>query len=396
MIKREAQTELMALLRQFPAVGILGPRQVGKTTLALQVASGLSPEPVYLDLEDPEHQARLSDPARYFKAQDGKLVILDEIQRLPQVFTILRGAIDRRRRAGEKAGQFLILGSASLDLLRQSSESLTGRIAYKELTPLTAQEIHRHQGTEDDRLWLRGGFPESFLARSEAESFKWRQTFIRNYLEREVPQFGPRIPAVTLRRLWTMLAHQQGGQLNMAQLGASLDLSIHTVKRYIGLLEDLLLVRTLRPWFSNIGKRLVKTPKVYIRDSGIMHALLGLSVLDDVLGHPSAGASWEGFVVENLLAVLPDDAAPWFYRTAAGAEIDLVIEQGTRKRIAIEIKRSTAPAPGKGFHHGCEDIKATHRFIIYPGQERFPLARDIMAMPLAAMMEELRRLTHAG
>lgn len=394
MIERRAQAEIARLLRQFPAVGILGPRQVGKTTLALQLASNRSPEPVYLDLEDPEHQARLSDPTAYFRAQVGRLIILDEIQRLPEIFTILRGAIDRRRRTGEKTGQYLVLGSASLDLLRQSSESLTGRIAYKELAPFTVEEVSEHPGSTTDTLWLRGGFPNSFLAETATASFRWRQTFIRNYLEREVPQLGPRIPAITLRRLWTMLAHQQGGQLNMTQLGASLDLSIHTVKRYIELLEDLLLVRTLRPWFSNIGKRLVKTPKVYIRDSGIMHCLLGLSALDDVLGHPSAGASWEGFVVENLLTVLPDDAAPWFYRTSAGAEVDLVIEQGTRRRIAVEIKRSTTPRVGKGFHQGCEDIRATHRFIVYWGQEGFPLANKVTALSLATMMNELRRLTH--
>ncbi|MGH6634587.1 MAG: ATP-binding protein [Gammaproteobacteria bacterium] len=394
MIERRAQAEIARLLRQFPAVGILGPRQIGKTTLALQLASNRSPEPLYLDLEDPGHQARLSDPTAYFRAQEGRLIILDEIQRLPEIFTILRGTIDRRRRAGEKTGQYLVLGSASLDLLRQSSESLTGRIAYKELAPFTVEEVWAHPGSTTDTLWLRGGFPDSFLAETAAASLRWRQTFIRNYLEREVPQLGPRIPAVTLRRLWTMLAHQQGGQLNMTQLGASLDLSIHTVKRYIELLEDLLLVRTLRPWFSNIGKRLVKTPKVYIRDSGIMHCLLGLSALDDVLGHPSAGASWEGFVVENLLTVLPDDAALWFYRTSAGAEVDLVIEQGTRRRIAVEIKRSTTPRVGKGFHQGCEDIRATHRFVVYSGQERFPLANKVTALSLATMMNELRRLTH--
>lgn len=387
MIKRHAQTELLRLLEQFPAVAILGPRQIGKTTLAQQIAARTKPSPVYLDLENPIDLAKLDDPGQYFQTHTDRLIILDEIQRIPGLFQVLRGVIDRRRRAGQQAGQFLMLGSASRDLLKQSSESLAGRIAYKELTGLTVFEINR---TNQETLWLRGGFPDSVLARDDSASMRWRMNFISTYLERDVPQLGPRIPAVTLRRLWTMLAHNQGEQVNVSKLASGLDVSVPTVTRYIELLEDLLLVRTLRPWAGNIKKRLVKAPKVYIRDSGIAHALLHLTTRDDVLGHPVAGASWEGFALENILSVLPEGATSWFYRTAAGAEIDLVIEQGVRQRVAIEIKRSLAPSVSKGFHVGCEDLHATRRYIIYPGTERYPVSNGVTVMPLADMMTELR------
>jgi predicted AAA+ superfamily ATPase len=387
MIKRYAETELVQLLEQFPAAAILGPRQIGKTTLAQQIAARTKPSPVYLDLENPIDLAKLDDPGQYFQTHTDRLIILDEIQRTPGLFQVLRGVIDRRRRAGQQAGQFLILGSASRDLLKQSSESLAGRIAYKELTGLTVSEI---KSKDQETLWLRGGFPDSFLAHDERASMRWRMNFISTYLERDVPQLGPRIPAVTLRRLWTMLAHSQGEQVNVAKLAGGLDVSAHTAKRYIELLEDLLLVRTLRPWAGNIKKRLVKAPKVYIRDSGIAHALLNLMTLDDVLGHPVVGASWEGFALENILSVMPDGATSWFYRTAAGAEIDLVIEQGLRQRLAIEIKRSLAPSVSKGFHLGCEDIKAKHRYIVYPGAEKYPISNGVIVMPLVDMMTELR------
>jgi predicted AAA+ superfamily ATPase len=276
--------------------------------------------------------------------------------------------------------------------LKQSSESLAGRIAYKELSGLTVAEINHNTQADFDRLWLRGGFPDSFLAKNDEASLRWRLNFINTYLERDVPQFGPRIPAVTLRRLWTMLAHSQGGQAHIAKLGANIDVAAPTAKRYIELLEDLLLIRTLRPWSGNISKRLVKTPKIYIRDSGLTHALLNLTTLDDVMGHPVIGASWEGFVVENLLSCLPIGITPWFYRTGAGAEIDLVIEKNSKEKYAIEIKRSMAPALSKGFHLGCDDIEATHRYIVYPGKERFPVTKEVIAIPLIDMMKELRKM----
>lgn len=392
MIKREAQTEIINLLKEFPAVGVLGTRQVGKTTLAEEIAASIKPDPIYLDLESPADLARLSEPEDYFELHKGKLIILDEIQRVPELFQILRVVIDRRRREGMRVGQFLILGSASLDLLKQSSETLAGRIAYKELHGLTASEISIKDQGEINRLWLRGGFPDSFLAKTDEASLRWRLNFISTYLEREVPQFGARIPAITLRRLWTMLAHSQGGQLNIAKLGANLDVSAPTAKRYIELLEDLLLIRSLRPWSGNIGKRLVKAPKIFIRDSGITHALLNLKSLDDVLGHPVVGSSWEGYVMENLISCLPEGVTPWFYRTSAGAEIDLVIEQNNKRKYAIEIKRSISPSISKGFHLGCEDIKATDRFIVYPGKERFPVTKEVSAISILDMMKELREM----
>lgn len=379
-------------MEEYPAVGLLGPRQVGKTTLAEEIAVSLDPEPIYLDLESPIDRAKLREPEAYFKIHEGKLIILDEIQRVPGLFSVLRGVIDRNRRRGHRTGQFLVLGSASLDLLRQSSESLAGRIAYKELSGITANELALTSRSERDELWLRGGFPESLLARDDAASLRWRLNFIGTYLERDVPQLGPRIPAVTLRRLWTMLAHSQGGQLNISQLGASLGIAAPTSRRYIELLEDLLLIRTLRPWSGNVGKRLVKTPKVFIRDSGLTHALLNLATLDDVLGHPVVGASWEGFVLENLLSCLPIGVTPWYYRTSAGAEIDLVIEYSAGRKYAIEIKRSFAPTLSKGYHLGCEDIGATHRYVLYPGDERYPLSNGVNAMPLLAMMEEIKKI----
>ena len=390
MIKRNTTLKIAQLLDEFPAVGVLGPRQVGKTTLAQELADTMSPQPVYLDLESPRDRAKLSEPEAYFELHQHQLIILDEIQRIPELFSILRGVIDRRRRQGQKTGQFLILGSASLDLLKQSSESLAGRIAYRELSGFNVSEVEVTPAARD-QLWLRGGFPDSFLAKSDAASLRWRLNFINTYLEREVPQFGPRIPAVTLRRLWTMLAHSQGGQLNVAALGANLDIAAPTAKRYIELLEDLLLIRTLRPWSGNIGKRLVRTPKVYIRDSGLTHALLNLTSMDDLLGHPVVGASWEGFVIENLLSVLPPGLTPWFYRTSAGAEIDLVIEKNSQQRYAIEIKRSQAPSVSKGFYLGCEDLQATKQFVVYSGTERFPISKNVTALSLLEMMSEISR-----
>jgi predicted AAA+ superfamily ATPase len=392
MIKREAQGEIITLLEEFPAVALLGPRQVGKTTLSEEIAALFKPGPIYLDLESPTDQAKLNEPEAYFELHKGRLIILDEVQRVPELFQVLRGVIDRRRRQGLKSGQFLILGSASLDLLKQSSETLAGRIAYKELSGLNVSEISKSGPNNQDHLWIRGGFPDSFLAKNDEASLRWRLNFISTYLERDVPQFGTRIPSVTLRRLWTILAHSQGSQINIANIGASLGVTAPTAKRYIELLEDLLLIRSLRPWSGNIGKRLVKAPKVYIRDSGLVHALLNLKTMDDVLGHPVAGASWEGFVIENLLSCLPVGVTPWFYRTSAGAEIDLVIEQNIQKKYAIEIKRSFTPKLSKGFYLGCEDIAATHRFIVYPGKERFPVGKDVTAIPLLEMMDELRKI----
>lgn len=392
MIDRDAQAEVIELLGEFPAVALIGPRQVGKTTLAEKVAKRMDPASVYLDLETPSDLSKLADPEQYFELQKGKLIILDEIQRAPEIFTVLRGVIDRRRKQGYGAAQFLILGSASLELLKQSSESLAGRIAYKELTGLTVLEIRASAKADVNSLWLRGGFPDSFLAKKDEASFRWRSNFITTYLERDVPQFGPRIPAAALRRLWTMLAHSQGGQVNVSKLGAALDVSTTTAKRYLELLEDLLLIRTVRPWSGNVGKRLVKSPKIYIRDSGLTHALLNITTMDDLVGHPIVGASWEAFVMENLLAQMPLGASAWFYRTSAGAEIDLVIEGKGKRRIAIEIKKSMAPVASKGFYLGCHDIKATNCFIVYSGEEEYPVSNQATVISLPGLMGRLKEM----
>lgn len=389
MLPRTALAHLRSALAGFPVVALLGPRQVGKTTLALAHAESLGPDGVrYLDLESPADRARLTDPEAYLEAQQGRLVVLDEIHRAPELFRVLRGLVDRRRRAGVRTGQFLVLGSASLELLRQSSESLAGRIAFVELTPLRVDEAGRDVRALA-RLWLRGGFPDSLLAAGDAASLRWRQVFIRTYLERDIPQLGPRVPAETLRRFWTMLAHGQGQQLNAARLASGLGVSGHTVARYLDLLEDLLLVRRLPPWSGNVGKRLVKAPKVYVRDSGIVHALLGLGTLDDVLGHPVAGPSWEGMVVESLVAAAGDRPVS-FYRTAVGAEIDLVVEGPGGRRYAIEIKRSSAPLVTRGFWIGCEDLDASEALVIYTGDDRIPLRAGAEARGLPDALAWLR------
>ena len=385
MIKRALEPAIRKLLSRFPAVVILGPRQVGKTTLALSLAKELGEHALYLDLELPSDRGKLSDPELYLGQHEDRLVILDEIHRVPGIFQILRSLIDKRRRKGNRSRQFLLLGSASIDLLQQSAESLAGRIAYQELKPFSVTEV---AGT-GDRLWVRGGFPDSFLADSDENSFAWRTAFVQTYLERDVPSLGPRIPAETLRRYWQMLAHNQGQMLNAAQLANGLGVSGHTVARYLDIMVDLLLVRRLPPWASNAKKRLVRTPKVFVRDSGLVHALLGIQDKEELLGHPVVGASWEGMLIENILGALPASARTSFYRTSAGAEIDLVIEFGTKDRWAIEVKRSVAdPSPSKGFYIGSEDIKATRRIVLYPGKERYKLDPKTEVMPLEKLLSE--------
>ena len=384
MIARRLHHTLRQRLDAFPAVALLGPRQVGKTTLALEVAQ--ERKAVYLDLESAADRGKLADPELYLASHEDKLVILDEVHRLPDLFQSLRGLIDQGRRRGRRTGRFLLLGSASMDLLRQSGETLAGRIAYLELAPIDALEADRERL---DALWLRGGFPDSLLATNDAQSLRWRENFIRTYLERDIPQLGPRIPAETLRRFWTMLAHNQGSLLNAAQLARGLGVANNTVAGYLDLLVDLLLVRRLPAWHRNVGKRLVKSPKVYVRDSGILHALLGLADREAVLGHPVVGASWEGFIIENLLAVAPERTDASFYRTTAGAEVDLVLTLPGGKLWAIEVKRSLAPKVERGFHNACGDLQPTRAFIVYPGHERYPLTEGIEAISLPDLAREL-------
>lgn len=386
MIPRRHQARVVRSLDEAPAVVILGPRQIGKTTLAQEIADTV-PGSVYLDLEDPAQAARLVDPARYLAHHAGALTVLDEVQRMPGLFDVLRGQIDLRRRAGRRTQHFLLLGSASRALLNQSAESLAGRVVYYELPGLDAQEVG--DDGDRDRLWLRGGFPDSFTARSDATSVRWRLAFIRTYLEREVPHFGVRIPAATLRRFWTMLAHRQGGLLNASALAQSLGVSAPTASRYVDLLVDLLLVRRLQPYFANVGKRLVKAPKVYVRDTGILHALLGLRTYDDLLSHPVAGPSWEGFAIENLLAVAPFGTDAWFYRTRAGAEIDLLLLLPDQRLWAVEVKRGAVRKASKGFELAANDLDVAERFVVHSGDVAYPLSEHTTAMPLDALMTRL-------
>ena len=385
MYPRLIQNQLVALLNQFPAVVLLGPRQAGKTTLALAEMARRG-DAIYLDLELPSAQRQLDDPEAYLLAKRQRLVILDEVQRMPELFAVLRGVIDIRLRDGEAAGQFLLLGSATGALLSQASESLAGRVVQLELTPFQAREVlpAGAPSVELNPLWVRGGFPLSWLAQGDEQSMRWREAFIATYLERDIPALGPRIPTTTLRRLWTMLAHGQGGLLNQSQLAASLAVSGQTVSRYIDILCDLMLVRRLPPWHGNAGKRLVRSPKVYVRDSGLTHALLGLQSLDAVLGHPVAGASWEGFVIEQLIAAAPQAEAS-FYRTAHGAEADLVLNLRHGETWVIEIKRSSAPTVSKGFHLAAADVKATRKLLVAPVGSPYPMREGIEVMnPLDA------------
>ena len=387
MFTRHLLPQLAEELQHSPAVALLGPRQSGKTTLALEVAKSIPS--LYLDLESERDRAKLAQPELYLADHLDKLVILDEVHRAPNLFALLRGLIDLARRAGKRAGLYLLLGSASLDLLKQTGETLAGRIAYLELAPLNLLETGAAQ---TDSLWLRGGFPLSLTAPSDARSLRWRQDFIRTYLERDIPQFGPRIAADTLRRFWTMLAHHQSGLLNVAQLARNIGVDAKTVQSYIDLLCDLLLVRRLPPWHANLGKRLVKSPKVYVRDSGLVHALLDIGTKETLLSHMVLGASWEGFVIENLLRCAPASVQGYFYRSSGGAEVDLLLTWPSGDIWAIEVKRSLTPKVERGFHAACEDLRPKRKFVVYPGLESFPLGHDITAMPLAALCRELAPL----
>lgn len=392
MFSRFAESTLADRLRQFPAVVLLGPRQAGKTTLALAELAR-RPDALYLDLELPSAQRQLDDAEAFLLSRAGRLVVLDEVQRMPGLFAVLRGVIDVRRRAGEAAGQFLLLGSAAGVLLQQASESLAGRVAQLELGPFEARELlpPHAPAAALDPLWLRGGFPLSWLAADDAASLRWREAFITTYLERDIPALGPRIPATTLRRFWTMLAHHQGGLLNQSQLAASLAVSGQTVNRYIDLLCDLMLVRRLPAWHGNAGKRLVRAPKVYVRDSGLVHALLGLHSLDALLAHPIAGASWEGFVIDQLLAAAPEAEAS-FYRTAHGAEADLVLQWRDGTTWVIEVKRSSAPTVSRGFHQAAVDVAATRKLLVAPVAMAYPMRVGIEVMaPLEAVASIAKR-----
>jgi predicted AAA+ superfamily ATPase len=392
MIIRNLKNRLVNALENVPVVALLGPRQVGKTTLALQIAEQiLNKKSAYLDLELDTDLNKLDDPESYLKRFENQLLIIDEVQRKPDLFRVLRGLIDIRKRKGELAGQFLLLGSASRDLLQQSSETLAGRIRYLELTPFSVSEIFKMDklGFNPQKLWFRGGFPDSYLAATDDESWEWRNDFISTYVERDIPLMGPQIPATRMKKFWSMLAHYHGQQVVLSELSKSLEVSHPTIKSYLDILTDFYMVRQIQPWAGNTKKRLVKSPKIYLRDSGILHKLLNISSFESLLGHPVLGASWEGFVIENIIVQLSGKWQYSYYRTTTQTEIDLVLEGPDQQIWAIEVKRSSAPKVSKGFYSACDDIKATNKFVIYSGTERYPMANDTEVIGLTDFLELL-------
>lgn len=392
MIPRSLEYKIIQALQAIPVVAILGPRQVGKTTLALEIAKNkLNKDVAYLDLELDSDLAKLNEPEDYLRRFDNRLLIIDEVQRKPDLFRVLRSLIDQRKRAGEKGGHFLLLGSASRDLIQHSTETLAGRIRYLELSPFTISEIYRTnpQGFDIDKLWLRGGFPDSYLAGDDEVSWDWRNDFVASYVERDIPLMGPKVPATRMKRFWQMLAHWHGQQVNMSSLGKSLEVDHKTIRSYLDTLTDFYMVRQLSPWSGNTKKRLVKSPKVFIRDSGMLHCLLNISDYETLLGHPVLGASWEGFVMESIISSLSSKWRYSYYRTSSQAEIDLVLEGPKQEVIAVEIKRSSSPKVGKGFHLASEDVKATRKTVIYPGTERFVLAQNTEAISFYDLLSEI-------
>ena len=374
MILRRLYPKIEHALGQFPAVALLGPRQAGKTTLARMVAARRDGS-LYLDLERPSDLAKLADTELFLSRHADHLVVLDEIQRRPELFTILRALIDDDRRPG----RFLLLGSASPKLLQQASESLAGRISFNELAPFDLSEV-QPIAAELHKFWLRGGYPLSWLAETEAASLAWRESFIVTHMERDIPAFGIRVPGTTLRRFWQMLAHLHGQMWNASRLASSFGVSAPTVQHYLEILEATYMVRRLPPLQANLQKRLVKSPKIYLRDSGLLHALLGLRSLDDLAGHPVVGASWEGWMLEQIAQLLP---SPWvlsFYRTAAGAEIDIIAERGNRK-IGFEIKFSSAPTVSKGFWSALSDLELERAYVIAPVAAGYPLVNNVDVVP---------------
>ncbi len=385
MVPRSAHlSRLAALQRQFPVVALLGPRQVGKTTLARQVAARARGPSRFFDLESVEDLALLADPLLTLRPLSG-LIVLDDVQRRPEIFAALRVLVDEAK-VGRR---FLVLGSASPDLLRQSSETLAGRIAYHELAGFGLDEVGVAHA---DRLWRRGGFPGSYLARSEVESRRWREELIRTYLERDLPALGLRLPAPALRRFWMMLAHYHAQVWNASELARAFAVAHTTVQRYLDVLSATFMVRQLPSWHENMGKRQVKAPKIYLRDSGLLHALLGLPDARALETHPKVGASWEGFALEAVISRLgarPEEY--FFWATYSGAEIDLLIVRG-RHRIGVEFTRTTAPAVTRSMHIAAESLRLDRMYVVHAGRQSFELARDIKAIAFARLLDDLKPL----
>lgn len=384
-IPRQLEGELVQALDFFPVTAILGPRQCGKSTLAKHIVSARE-DTVFLDLQRPSDLRKLTDPELFFHTHRDKLICVDEVQVGPELFPILRAEVDTERRPG----RFLLLGSASQELIRKSSESLAGRIHYIELTPFTFSELIAQKTEYRSRLmdiWRRGGFPESILAPTDAISMTWREDFIRTYLEQDIAQFGFSVAPQVMRRFWSMLAHYHGQLLNLSKLGQSLGVTHPTIKRYLDILEQTYMVRSLQPYSANLKKRLVKSAKIYIRDPGVLHALLEIDSIDELLGHPVVGSSWEGFCIEQIIAAKPD-WRPSFYRTSSGEEIDLVLERG-QKKLAFEFKVSMSPKVSRGFKGTMEVLRPDHTWIIAPVEESYPLQQDVTVSDILSTIQEI-------
>lgn len=383
MIKRIIQKEVEESLTAFPVVGILGPRQVGKTTLAKEIQKKINSS-LYLDLELPSDYNKLSEPELFLSEQKNKLIIIDEIQQKPELFSIIRALVDQDR----KNGRFLILGSSSPNLLKQSAESLAGRIIFYNLSTFLITELGEDKRIID-RLWIRGGFPDSYLAPKEETSIDWRESFIKTYLERDIPNFGIKIPTIQLRRFWMMLAHSHGSLWNASKIAVSLGVSPPTAKNYLDILEETFIVRQLLPFYPNVKKRIVKSPKVYLRDSGLLHSLFNIGSKEELLGHPVAGHSWEGFVIEQIINIISKKYTPYFYRTSAGAEVDLVAVKGDKPELCIEVKLSLSPLPTQGFFNAMDDLNCKEGLIVYPGDDVYSIKHNVKVIPVMKLSNYL-------
>lgn len=382
MITRKAEIDLARYLKYFPAVGVIGPRQCGKSTLVQSFLKSKK-KSLYLDLEDPDDRARLTNPTLFFSEHKDHLICLDEVQFMPDIFSVLRGIIDRNKRNG----QFILLGSASPEMLRQSAESLAGRIHYIDLSPFTLAEMERDKKGLITKLWLRGGFPKSFLARKEDISFIWRKNFIRTFLERDLSNFGVATSAEAMRRFWMMCAHLHGQVLNFSNFGNSLGVTHPTVKTYADIMTGTFMLQKLEPFRANIQKRISKTPKIYLTDSGILHALLNIQSMSELLGHPVAGFSWEGFVLAQLRGSLTDWEI-YYLTTADHAEIDFILKRGHRI-VAVETKLSKAPSVSRGFHVLMNDLKIKEGYVVAPVDKPFPLNDKTQVVNIQGLVDKL-------